>query len=85
MTKVLLVKGEDDFGAMLFEQNFDVEEVYTQIIESDENKITLVCEDQNIFVSLHEFEDIDPDFIEFVRNLQDYDIAKNENFYIVGE
>ena len=61
-----------------------IKETYQKIIESDLDNIVLHTEqNEEIYVSLHKFKGVDPDFIEFIRDMQDYDNAKNENFYVV--
>ena len=54
--------------------------------ESNKAQKTLVYEDEDCQFEYraHKFGDVDPDFVEFIRNkVQDYDDSKSNNFYIV--
>lgn len=88
MTKVLHVWGNDDYGALTFEQSkMTAKEAWK---ESWEAKTYIVFideegEDESFNCKALLFEDIDPEFIKFIRSIQDYDGTKRENFYIVKE
>jgi hypothetical protein len=87
--RVLDVKSDGDFGAQLFLENFDPKEVAKDMKPGDEKTVvaTVVTADswdEEIYVELYEFGDVDPKFIEFLRNYHiDYDHSKCHNFFIV--
>jgi len=86
--KIIYIPGDDDFDAMRFERN-----VYADIDTwnsiKKEGHLLLFDEDGDEFIveaQALEFEDVDPKFIRFIREeIQDYDIAKTQNFYVVDE
>lgn len=79
--RVLLVSGED-YSALSFEQanpGVLVSDIIDNIekYESDEDEWEL---------SVHEFGEIDPKFVKFIKNnIQDYDMSKDKNFYLETE
>ncbi|PEV64108.1 hypothetical protein [Bacillus thuringiensis] len=90
MTKrvFLLVSGDGDFDAMNFEKKFDKQEVYENMLKDGVTRTTLTHEEEwgvdNIYVSIHEFDVIDSEFIGFmVTEFLDYDYLKAKNFYEV--
>lgn len=78
-TRVLLVSGED-YSALSFEKANSgtlVSDIIDNIqdYESDEWEL-----------SVHEFGEIDPKFVKFIKNnIQDYDMSKDTNFYLETE
>lgn len=83
--KLLLVRGEGDYGALDFERKFSGLDV-TSAIASVEKGGTFVIPDEDLVVSVHEFKDVDIRFIDFIRReIQDYDQSKHMNFWIEGE
>jgi hypothetical protein len=81
---ILFVKG-DDYSALNFEQNFKAQEVYEQMIKEGVSVKTYESDEYYIDVYIKEFQDVDPKFIEFVRDeLHDYDSAKHYDFYEVN-
>lgn len=81
--KMLEVYGDDDFAAIEFENYFtgkSIKEIIDRFFINDEEH------DGDFDMILHEFTDIDPEFIKFIRlNIQDYDFAKSHNFYFEDE
>ena len=87
--KMIRVYG-DDFSALLFEKQFincSVKEMIVRIESGenlqfiDDNGDEYTCE-----IEVFNFKGIDPNFINFVRNaIQDYDMAKSDNFYFENE
>jgi hypothetical protein len=77
--RVLLVKGDDDYGALKFEDEMGVEKAKELIAEGKEIK----SEDEGVFYGeVFEFGEVDPKFVEFIRNkIEDYDTTKHVNFY----
>jgi len=87
-TIVLLVYGDGDYGAMDFEKNFDSNTVYKEMLAEGVTKKTLTYEDDGyydeIYVSIHEFREVDPKFISFITNeFIDYDYSKAKDFHII--
>ena len=95
--KVLYVENPyGDYGAVTFEQStLTVESVLEEMALHDTTEIELsVGEDfenydeepTGLSFELFEFKEVDPEFIDFIRNyIQDYDDSKHRNFYIVEE
>lgn len=91
--KILYVWGDDDYGALTFEQSkYTVEQVAEMCQEADSIEIEWTegvgeFEEYNQFnAKVYEFGEIDLKFIEFVMDkLQDYDDSKHHNFYVVKE
>lgn len=82
-TVFLHVKG-DEYSALNFEQNFDEDVVYKQMLEEGVTSKTFESDEYYIDVYIIEFGEIDPEFIDFVKyQLIDYDDSKNENIYRV--
>jgi hypothetical protein len=78
-TRVLLVSGED-YSALSFEKaNAGV--LVSDIIDNIED-----YESDEWELSVHEFGEIDPKFVKFIKNnIQDYDMSKDTNFYLETE
>lgn len=90
MSKFIKVTGEDDYSAMVFEQSdYTVEEIYKEMIENDVTTLKKTIADEEgyeceVEFDLYEFEDVDENFVEFVKdNLCDYDALKATNIYRV--
>lgn len=88
-TVVLLVYGEGDYGAMHFQKNFDVQEVYEEMVEEGVKKRIVIYDDENygeeeIWCRILEFGEVDSKFITFMLDeFVDYDQQKAKDFYIV--
>lgn len=88
-TSVLLVQGDGDYGAMYFEDNFDADTVYRDMVEEGVTEKTLTYDDgygdEDIHVELYEFGEVDRSFVDFMVNeFIDYDSSKYKNFFIVS-
>ena len=96
--KLIDVGGRGDYVATEFEQLYDEKDylnLWNRAMEKENNK--LVLEDKiedysgekhkvEFHIKAYQFGDVDKEFIKFVRNeVQDYDIAKHMNFYIVEQ
>lgn len=81
--KVLMVDGDDDYGASSFEEHMGVEDAMKKINEENITSFSIEEEDYSFNVVLKEFGEVDVKFIGFVRELQDYDDTKHRDFYIV--
>lgn len=88
MTKVLLVYGEDDLGAMLFSQEGELtlQEAFDKAKENGGRYEDTVGEHGEVVIyKSYEFEgEVSDDFLMFVREeIQDYDVMKDKNFYVI--
>lgn len=80
--KVLYVSSDDDYAALEFEDAYRG----TAISEIIANPKAFESDDELWTLEVMEFEEVDPKFIEFVRNrIQDYDESKHHNFYLETE
>ena len=89
-TSVLVVTGESDFGAKLFEDNYSPEQIYQEMREAGVTKKVILHEeefnDEKIHINLYEFGEVDSRFIELIEaNFIDYDFAKHKNFFVVAK
>lgn len=89
-TSVLVVTGESDFGAKLFEDNYSPEQIYQEMIEAGVTEKVILHEeafnDEKIYINLHEFGEVDSRFIELiVDDFIDYDFSKYKNFFVVAK
>jgi hypothetical protein len=88
-TVIMLVYGDGDYGAMTFEQNYDLQVVYEEMVAEGVKEKTIVHKDENygdedLYVSLIEFGEVDMDFINFIGDeFLDYDDQKRKDFYIL--
>lgn len=83
MSKYLYVKGED-FSAMVFEENFNPQKVYEEMIEKGVDSDSFECNDTWIEVKIKTFNEVDPEFEIFVKSeLCDYDVLKDSNLFRV--
>lgn len=84
--KVIKIESQDDdYWAMYFEKYGTANEE-TWKIAQETGEITVTTDDgEEITMDAEgwEFTDVDPDFIEFVRDMQDYDFTKQTNFFVV--
>lgn len=90
-TVVLMVYGDGDFGAMTFEQNYDAQEVYEEMVAEGVTQKTITHEDEkyrdeDLYVSIHVFGEIDMDFVSLIFDeFVDYDDLKRQNIIFVKE
>jgi hypothetical protein len=79
--KIAFVQGDDDYGAMTFEDDFGGIE---KLKAMSEGKIPCEDEDGEWRVTFHDFGEVDPKFVDWIKlEIQDYDDSKHKNFYIV--
>ena len=84
--KVLAVVNGDDYEALMFEQHFPITlETWNRVNNGEALCVDVGGETQVLDVEAFEFGDVDPEFIEFVRDFIDYDQSKSSNFYVVPE
>jgi hypothetical protein len=78
----LYVRG-DDYSALTFDQNFDAQEVYEDMVQNDEISRTIEEEDY-MDIDIVEFDEVDDKFMKWVKsNLCDYDYLKGSNIFKV--
>ena len=86
-TVFLLIDGENDYDAMLFQQEYETQNVYEEMIANGvttDSRYVIEAED-HVRVRILEFEAVDRNFIEFVKNeIQDYDMSKFKDFIQVN-
>lgn len=84
MSVFLKVTGDDDYAAMEFEDHLNTDTIYNDMIEEGVTEKSIVVNDTKIYVTIHEFGEVDPEFEQFAIDvLGDYDLMKNTNFYRV--
>lgn len=94
--KLIEVSSDGDYGAVMFEQSFEgtntkVSDFIANNFEEDQNVIPYEFEHRNcnsvvVQIELHEFGDVDPKFIEFIRrDFVDRYYTKHHNFYFENE
>ncbi|MEK4427687.1 hypothetical protein MHB54_00355 [Paenibacillus sp. FSL M7-0802] len=78
----LYVRG-DDYSAMLFDQNFNAQEIYEDMIRNGESSRTIDGEDY-MDIDIVEFEKVDTRFMKWIKsNLCDYDYLKGSDIFEV--
>lgn len=89
MTTYLFVTDDGDFGAMTFEQNYDAQTVYNEMVAEGVTHKYVVDPDIDeacISVEIKTFGEVDPEFESFIFDkLVDYDVSKASNIYRVEE
>lgn len=89
--KILRVIADGDYDASSFESKYDGEKVSDLIkrVEDGEvfmNDVDMDEGDEYEFnLDTYEVGKVDPKFLEFVRDCQDYDDSKHTNFYVENE
>lgn len=88
-TRILFIKnGDSDNAAVNYEDavkdgKIVPIELWEQSWEKQES-LVYTDEDYTFDYQAYKFGDVDPAFFEFVENeLQDYDVAKQQNFYLI--
>ncbi len=84
--KILYVTTDGDYGATNFETTgLSYEQTYEKALANG-GLLMEEYEGENYIFRAYEFGDVDPKFIDFVRNeIQDYDDSKHKNFYVLPE
>lgn len=86
--KLIYVHGDDDYGALYWEQLSDEEKdkYTTQLLFQEEKIITIEDEGGETIIELLEFDKVDPKFIVFIKeNIQDYDELKGNDFFVIED
>ena len=84
--KILLIKTENDYEAVDFENIYKGQEV-TELIEKLNNGEDLVGESGVLPAEIWHIpeQSLSPELVKFIRNkVQDYDHTKHTNFYLEG-
>jgi hypothetical protein len=82
--KILYVTG-DDYAAMYVEDDLGVDKA-VKMTEDNGGKMTIDNDEVYAELSILEFKDVDPDFVDFVKHkIMDYDMSKHENFFVIEE
>jgi hypothetical protein len=82
--KILYVTG-DDYAAMYVEDDLGVDKA-VKMTEENGGKMTIANDEVYAELSILEFKDVDPAFVDFVKyTIMDYDMSKHENFFVIEE
>jgi hypothetical protein len=80
--KILYVTG-DDYAAMYVEDDLCVDKA-VKMTEENGGKMTIANDEVYAELSILEFKDVDPAFVDFVKHkIMDYDMSKHENFFVI--
>lgn len=89
MATYLFVYDDGDFGAMTFEQNYDAQTVFNEMIAEGVTHKYVVdpdTEEADISVEIKTFGEVDSEFESFIFDkFVDYDSTKASNIYRVKE
>jgi hypothetical protein len=83
---VFLYVHGDDYAALEFENNYNEQEVYTDMVAKGEKKRVLSGDDYYIEVDIKEFNgQVPADFLDFImHDFSDYDDLKHSKIYYVA-
>ena len=80
--KILIISGDGDYAACAFEESGMTVEEAAKKVEAGEE----LSEDGEFEGRVLEFGEVDPKFVEWVKNeVVDYDDGKHTAFYVVNE
>lgn len=81
----IFVRGDGDCDAMLFEETYNEQKVYEEMLAEGVSRKQLPVDDgMTIDVRIVEFDAVDPGFESFIKNeLCDYDALKASDIYRV--
>jgi hypothetical protein len=81
--KLIDVQGDGDYAAMFIEDEYGVQKAYEEA-KANGGYVGIPVDDYDkAHVRVLTFNHVDPAFIDFIRQGQDYDMAKHKNFYII--
>lgn len=86
--KIIEIDGGDggyDYGVTAFEDTgMSREEAYNKAVSSG-GSFQHVSDDgcQGFEVRVHEFGEVDPCFVDFIKDIEDYDRSKHHSFFVV--
>lgn len=88
--KILLVTTDGDYGACLFEDTIEDATwpgIWDEAKASKNGQLTKELEADGEMTEFqfeaHEFGEVDPKFIDFLRDQQDYDDSKHKNWFVI--
>lgn len=87
MTKrvFLYATGDGDFPAMTFEQDYNCQNFYEEMVKENVTKKIIDTDEDYIVVKILEFDAVDEQFITFIRNeIMDYDHSKHSDFFEIN-
>lgn len=83
--RVFLYVSGEEYSAMNFDDKYNSQDFYEQMLEEGVTKKTIDEDDVYADVEIKEFAAIDEDFIDFIRNnFVDYDVSKDTDFFEVN-
>lgn len=95
MSKFIMVYGDGDYGVETFaESEYGIKDIYNEMkktgVKSLTKRVTTNDGDDEyedtIYFELYEFGDVDPNFVDFMKNnICDYDQLKDRDIYEVEE
>lgn len=87
-TTILYVRGDGDYAAMIVEDEIGIDKMFEAAKENGGRIETEFSDDfgnsESIMAIILEFGEVDPEFIGFVQQMQDYDRSKAENFFVIS-
>jgi hypothetical protein len=85
--KLLYVHGDDDYGVLNFESSELGSKTYSEVFKyvEGEHEGYYENEDEGFIVETYTFDNVKltDDFILFLNDKKDYDVTKNEDWFIV--
>ncbi|MED3649980.1 hypothetical protein [Heyndrickxia sporothermodurans] len=89
MTKVLYVYGDGDYDVLSFNNNYNPQKVYEEMVAEGITKKDLLdpeWDEESIHVEIKEFGEVDSEFVSFMYNeFIDYDVTKAKDIFFVEE
>ncbi|MBU8885970.1 hypothetical protein BGM27_09055 [Bacillus sp. FJAT-27001] len=83
--KIINVYGDGDYAALFIEDEYGIERAYKEAVANG-GKVSIEGDDyQPVYVEVLEFGAVDEKFIAYIRDKQDYDMAKESNFFVIDE
>lgn len=80
--KVFRVQGDDDYGALTFEEEFGVDKVREGVAKGETKFMS--ADETSWYGEVHEFGEVDAKFVTFIQDhFMDYDDCKHTNFYVL--
>ena len=88
--KILWISGDDDYAVLDFENSPLYDQPYSKLFElawnSPEHTYSYDDGERRFDIEALEFGDVDDKFVSFVKDrIVDYDVSKNEDFFVVEE
>ena len=83
--KILYVYGDDDYHALSYEGSGLTQAEVVRACEENGGSHEFEGDDYQFYADVITFGEVDPKFINWVKQFQDYDDSKHRNFYVVEE